>query len=207
MTHRWPRAFLFLAPLCRDLCTARTDSGSVPWRRLDGQATEGQRKFREFTARLKEGLLKENIWKSSAPGEQLSKLKSPQSTSNTTSSSGCLWAAWKSPIHLVTMSSWSQRISPSPATRGRKESSVETYQGSNPAGVSGGNLRVTLALWCVKMCAVKKANHFLPLWVLPDKHLHVKIATSCISAAVILRHITMQGQQLRLAKAWECKIM
>lgn len=48
------------------------------------------------------------------PGEQLSKLKSPQSTSKATSSSGSLLAAWKSPIHLITMSSCSQRTSPSP---------------------------------------------------------------------------------------------
>lgn len=49
------------------------------------------------------------------------------------------------------------------------------------------NMRVRLALWCVKMCAVKEANHLLPLLVLPDKHLHVRRATNCISAVLILR--------------------
>lgn len=46
-------------------------------------------------------------------------------------------------------------------------------------------MRLRLAFWCVKMRAVEKANHLLTLLVLPDEHLHVRRATSCISAVLV----------------------
>lgn len=39
--------------------------------------------------------------------------------------------------------------------------------------VNQGNLKFELALWCVKMRAVKIAHHFLLFLILPDKHLTI----------------------------------
>lgn len=116
-THQWPTVSPFLALPCMDQCIPETDSDSVPGCHLDKKGNKyiyttehlGEDAFKKKKKRQKKFVRDKHT-----PGEQLSKLKSPQSTSNTTSSSGCVLAAWKSPIHLVTMFNCSQRISPSP---------------------------------------------------------------------------------------------